>query len=259
MSEVRGTYVKQTKRGERRAGSRKRSCHQSAGRLSLSKWQHAGHGKALVLLTSTLAPWLHQGIRMELEAGNTGLGKDVTSELGPASAAEEIRAALQFVVLGLHQWLLSPLSRLLCPSGFAGSWKERAGGEARALGRIGRQGQGEGPRCLLLGRGVLHVTFVFYKLCPRWALSSSTMSCPCLLFPSFRFPLVSGSHVLACQGHWGLYGILSSSRGEGLTLLEALTLSHFILTQSKRQSHCTDGDTEALGGKASCPKSHRSS
>lgn len=58
---------------------------------------------------------------MELEAGNTGLGKDVTSEPDPASAAEEIRAALQFVVLGLHQWLLSPLLGLLCPSGFAGN------------------------------------------------------------------------------------------------------------------------------------------
>lgn len=58
---------------------------------------------------------------MEVEAGNAGLGKDVTSEPGPASAAEEIRVALQFVVLGLQQRLLSPLSGLLCPSGFAGS------------------------------------------------------------------------------------------------------------------------------------------
>lgn len=58
---------------------------------------------------------------MEVEAENAGLGKDVTSEPGPASAAEAIRAALQFVVLGLQQQLLSPLLGLLRPSGFAGS------------------------------------------------------------------------------------------------------------------------------------------
>lgn len=57
---------------------------------------------------------------MEVEAENAGLGKDVTLEPGPASAAEAIRAALQFVVLGLQQQLLSPWC-LLRPSGFAGS------------------------------------------------------------------------------------------------------------------------------------------
>ena len=139
------------RRGEQRAESRKRSSHQGAGRLSLSRWQHAGHGEALVLVTSTLAPWLQQGIRMEVEAGNTGLGKEVTSEPDPASAAKEIRAALQFVVLGLHQWLLSPLSGLLCPSGFAGSCKGKSRRRSPGLGEDRTAGPRWGAQVSLIG------------------------------------------------------------------------------------------------------------
>lgn len=71
---------------------------------------------------------------MEVEAGNAGPGRDVTSEPGPASGAEEIRAASQSWSWGSRSGCLVPCRSFCALQTLLEAEKKEQEGEPRPGG-----------------------------------------------------------------------------------------------------------------------------